>query len=328
MTEKEGLMVGIEYSATDLYNKILLNDNKFTAKYQKKVREADTDVQNMQDDIKEFHKNICSLKKYKSSNMTKSKLKKFLEKYTDAYNELKDSKEVVSDEKLSKYFKKLESILSDNKKIFKKIGIKESDGKLEFNEEIFKDAKDKDINKLYDGNEAVFKQMDKIIRQITKRAEEKEYNMVLHNFYSVCTYSQENMTQSLNACNLQKTMSSLGSINSIFDSSDEVNNYLLKFTEYYNLTISGKSEGTEDYISYIKNKTLEHEEGLGKLGISILDEKLVYNNVDKDIDYQSEYMSLFGKDAVYGNLIKLYSQNIFNIAMRTESIGVTIDNYI
>ena len=98
------------------------------------------------------------MKKVNGKTLEEQLAKKYLEKFADSYNELKDSAKNITDKELSKTLTKLESFMEENKKSLKKLGLKESKGKWIFDSEIMEDTKDKDINKLFEGNDAIFKQ--------------------------------------------------------------------------------------------------------------------------------------------------------------------------
>ena len=58
--------------ASELCQKISLNGNMYVSSYRKRVREADTNVQDLQEDIESFRKNVRNLKGYDSDYVTRS----------------------------------------------------------------------------------------------------------------------------------------------------------------------------------------------------------------------------------------------------------------
>lgn len=335
--------MNISYSASDLYNKISSNGNTFISSYRKKVREADTNVQDLQDDIEGFRKNIRNLKNYNSDSMTRSKMEKNLKKFADSYNELRDSSEEITDKELSKSLTKLEDFMEENKKSLRKLGLKESKGKWSFDSELFEETKDKDINKLFEGKDAIFKQIDKMMRKVEKKADEEEHQMVLRNFHSVTQYSQEEMKLSMSAHHILGVIDGMEANNQLVQSYDTVtgNNSadviqaiednksnLSDFCSYYNNIVSMQKEASSEYAGYMQTRSQEKEEQLNNIGISIVDGNLEYD-VNKTIDdaYKASYAALFGENAAYGSLMKTYAENIFKITLKTESLGITIDSY-
>ena len=300
------------------------------------MREADTNVQDLQEDIESFRKNVRNLKGYDSDHVTRSKLEKYLEKFADSYNELKDSAKNITDKELSKTLTKLESFMEENKKSLKKLGLKESKGKWIFDSEILEDTKDKDINKLFEGNDAIFKQMDKLMRKVEKKADEEEYQMVLRNFHSVTQYSNEEMKQALAS---KRIISSTGKVQSNYalvqnDTlstgiiPEEIALGLQSFCADYNDIVSNPTESVKKYIDYMNEKTTMYKTDLIQIGISVNNGKLEYS-LGKVINdgYKASYEALFGENASYGNLIKTYAMDIFNVTMKTENLGITIDSY-
>lgn len=329
--------MNVSYSASELYNKISLNGNSYVSSYRKRVREADTNVQDLQEDIESFCKCVRNLKNYDPDTITRSKLEKYLDKFADSYNELKKSADKITDKELSKTLTKLEDFMEENKKSLKKLGLKESDGKWTFDSEVLEETKDSDINKLFEGNDSIFKQMDKMMRKVEKKADEEEYQMVLRNFYRTTQYSQEEMEQAFAVFSLPNIMENLQSNISIVENLDlssgdipeDVTLSIQSFCADYNSTVGSSIEATKDYVGYMEQKTKDYETNLQNIGITINENgKLSYSVDDVNAEeFKASYAALFGENAAYGSLIKTYAENIFNITMKTESLGITIDSY-
>ena len=329
--------MNVSYSASELYNKISLNGNSYVSSYRKRVREADTNVQDLQEDIESFRKCVRNLKNYDPDTITRSKLEKYLDKFADSYNELKKSADKITDKELSKTLTKLEDFMEENKKSLKKLGLKESDGKWTFDSEVLEETKDSDINKLFEGNDSIFKQMDKMMRKVEKKADEEEYQMVLRNFYRTTQYSQEEMEQPFAVFSLPNIMENLQSNISIVENLDlssgdipeDVTLSIQSFCADYNSTVGSSIEATKDYVGYMEQKTKDYETNLQNIGITINENgKLSYSVDDVNAEeFKASYAALFGENAAYGSLIKTYAENIFNITMKTESLGITIDSY-
>lgn len=331
--------MNISYSATDLYNKISSNGNTYISSYRKNVREADVNVQGLQDDIESFRKSVRKLKNFDSDTVTRSKLEKYLEDFAKSYNELKDSGEKITDKELSKTLSKLEDFMEENKKSLKKLGLKESDGEWSFDSELLEETKDSDINKLFEGNDALFKQLDKLMRKVEKKADEEEYQTVLRNFHSVTKYSDEEMWQGSTANYVQGIISGLQELNaevqsydtSISTSSEDIKEEIDGFVWGYNEILTKATDSISDYVKYMIEKTKEEETvtNFAKLGITVEDDGTLtyYSDAAIDDTFKEGYAALFGENAAYGSLIKTYAKNIFNTTMRTESLGITIDSY-
>ena len=57
----------MQINSGELYDKITNNNNSYITNYKKKVREADTDVQDMQESLDTFKSSIKQLKRFKKS---------------------------------------------------------------------------------------------------------------------------------------------------------------------------------------------------------------------------------------------------------------------
>lgn len=330
--------MNISYStSSEFYNKISSNGNKYVSSYRKSVREVDTNVQDLQEDIESFRKNIRYLKNYDSDTMTRSKLEKYLDKFADSYNELKKSAENITDKELSNTLTKLEDFMEENEKSLKKLGIKKSGSKWTFDQEVLEETKDSDIDKLFEGKDAIFNQLDKLMRKVEKKADEEEYQMVLRNFQSVTKYSDEEMWQAGTAHYVHGLIGGMQELNTEvqnYDSStstslEDIKLGIDSFVWGYNDILTGATDSISDYASYMIEKTKGNAASFDKLGITVEDDGTLTYYADAAIDdtFKEGYAALFGENAAYGNLMKTYAKNIFNTTMRTESLGITINTY-
>lgn len=330
--------MNISYStSSEFYNKISSNGNTYISSYRKRVREADTVVQDLQEDIESFRRCVRNLKNYDSDTITRSKLEKYLDKFAETYNELQESGEKITDSELSKTLTKLEDFMEENKKGLKKLGLKESDGEWIFDKELLEETKDSDIDKLFEGKDAIFRQIDKLMRQVEKKADEEEYEMVLRNFHTVTKYSEEEMEQAMNAHYIHGVLGSLQSSNAEVQSYDSSTGDISKdvtlglecFSDTYNSFISSATDVVNENVSHMIEKTEANKSNLALIGITMgADGTLTYSSsATIDDSYKQAYAALFGENAAYGNLMKTYAKNIFNITMKTESLGITIDSY-
>lgn len=326
--------MNISYSATDLYNKISSNGNSYISSYRKNVREADVNVQGLQEDIESFRKNIGKLKNFDSNKVTRSKLEKYLDDFAESYNELKDSGEKITDKELTEKLSNLEDFMKDNKKILKKLGLKESDGKWSFDSEALEETKDSDIDKLFEGNDAIFKQLDKMMRKVEKKADEEEYQTVLRSFQTVTKYSADDMKQGIASRFMILTVDNVQAGNSLvkdYDSTDDISEVMQgldNFCDDYNDIVSNPTDAVKEYVDKMVKETKAFEEHLNNIGITIQAGQLNRTEgVVVDEAYKNSYAALFGEDAAYGTMIKMYAKNIFDKTFKIESLGITIDTY-
>lgn len=113
------------------------------------------------------------------------------------------------------------------------------------------------------------------------------------------------------------------------DTLDEVTSGLTKFVRGYNDVRTVTTDAISTYLSNMEEKTKGYEAELNQIGITILEDgTLEYSSsVIVDDDYKKAYATLFGENAAYGSLMKIYAKNIFDTTMKTESLGITIDSY-
>lgn len=326
--------MNISYSATDLYKKIQENGNSYISSYRKNVREANVNVQSLQEDVESFRKSVRRLKNFDSDTFTREKLEKYLDDFAEKYNELKESGEKITDKELSKTLSKLDDFMEENKKSLKKLGLKESDGKWTFDSELLEKTKDSDIDKIFEGNDAIFKKLDKLMRKVEKNADEEEYQTVLRNFHTVTKYSEKDMEQGIASRCMILTVDNVKAYNSVvqnYDSASDISGVMQGldiFCADYNDIVSNPTEVAEEYVDKMKKETDAYEEHLNNIGITIQDGYLeqIYGKVVDDT-YKNSYAALFGENAAYGTLIKTYAKNIFDKTFKTENLGITIDTY-
>ena len=137
-------MASISYSTSDLLDKITNNGNSYISNYSKRVREADTDVQDLQKQLVTFRKDVKNLRNYSSDSYNKKQVKRQLTAFVKSYNSLKSSSDQADNASIKKEMDKLEEYLSDNEKSLKKLRIKSSNNKLKFDTDIFDDLTDKE----------------------------------------------------------------------------------------------------------------------------------------------------------------------------------------
>ncbi len=328
--------MNISYSAIDLYNKIDANGNSYISSYRKNVREADSKVQDLQKDIDGFRKSIRKLSNMSPDTITKNKLERYLGDFAKSYQKLRDSGEKITDKELSKTLSKLDEFMEENEKSLKKLGLKESKGKWTFDSELLEETKESDLNKLFEGKDAIFTRMNKVMRQVEKDADAKEYQTVLRQFHTVSSFSQSDMVQALIARgitngmdSLMKSQAEVQGYNGTSDKlSEEIAACLERFCEDYNTLVTDSTEAVKEQFGFMSEKTKEQEEQLKNLGITMQDEKLNWTKTEiPDEAFKTSYAALFGENAAYGSLMKTYAKNIFTTTFKTESLGITIDSY-
>ena len=334
-----GEPMNISYKASDFYDKISSNGNSYVSSYRKNVREADSNVQDLQKDIESFRKSVRKLKNFDPDTITSNKLEKYLENFAESYNKLKDSGEKITDKELSNTLSNMDDFMKENKKSLKKLGLKESNGKWKFDSKELEEAKESDINKLFEGKDALFKRLDKLMRTVEKKADEEEYQIVLRKFRTVTKFSDEEMWQGGTAFYVQGVVEGLQEINAQVQNYDdsmgtvaqEIKERIDGFVWGYNDLLAKATDSVSNYMKYMIEKTKEVEtiDNFSKLGITVTENGTLKYYPDAIIDdtFKEGYAALFGENAAYGNLMKQYAKNIFSTTMKVESLGITIDSY-
>lgn len=331
--------MAIQYTATDFLNKLSANNFSYTNSYKKKVREANADVEMLQDDIAALQKAVRSLGKYSEGVTPKTRLEKQLQSLVKTYNSMDKSADKVLNDELAKQMDKFEKLFSENEKNLKKIGLKKSDGKLEFDSDVFEDAEDKIINKLFEGKDSFVKQADKLIRKIEECADNSQYSMVERSFSSTTRYDTDDMQLAHFFVLAKETTRILGICGGIMEMGalpeeyeEELKMDLGIFAGYvYNNANNYENE------SYDRLQTLceDKEEELSKIGLTFYEnpdgknEMMYDDTVDcGSTEFQSAYISLFGQNAEFVNNIIDSCSDGFNEILKPEKLGVSIvDEY-
>lgn len=332
--------MAIQYTATDFLNKLSANNYSYTNLYKKKVRESNTDVETLQEDIIKIKKTVKNLGKYSEGVTPKTKLEKQLKSLVETYNSMDKDAGKISNDELAKQMDKFEKLFSENEKNLKKIGLKKSDGKLEFDSEAFEDAEDKYINKLFTGKDSFVKQADKLIRKIEECADNSQYSLVERSFGSTMRYDTEEMQLAHSFVLAKETTRILGICGGLMEMGalteeyeEELKMDLGIFSDYvYNNANYYENENYDKLQALCEDK----KEELSKIGLTFnenLDGKneMMYDDtVDIDsAEFQEAYISLFGNNSEFVNNITDCCSSGFDSVLNTEKIGVSIvDEYV
>lgn len=320
---------------SDLFANITSDKTAYMTSYKKRVREADTNVQDLKEDIESFRKDVRKLRNFETDTGTRSRLQKYLEKFTDSYNEMKESTKEITDENLQKALEEFDDFITENKKNLKKLGVKESDGELSFDSEAFEEVTDKDIQKMFEGNDSLFKKMHKLMRNVEKKADEAEYYHVTRTFYHMTSYSEESLvarglfTSVKGVQSYDLPVQNYDNDNPDSELINSINLNVKSLCNYYNDVTAKTSTVTNSYIESMKEVTATKEEDLQKLGISLQDGKLSVVNEITEItdDIKSAYNTLFGDSALYATSLQENAAYIFNATMKTDTSGSVVDGY-
>ena len=164
--------MAVQFTPIKLLQHIKDNNFSYYNSYKKQVKETNESVEEFQNKLEKFRKDVADLKKYSPGITNKSKLEKELSDFVKSYNNMEKSAENITDKNVRKQLSKLRSLFSENEKDLRKIGIKKTNGKLTFDEDEFDDADTKVIDRLFYGKGCFIQQANKIIQKTEDKAED------------------------------------------------------------------------------------------------------------------------------------------------------------
>lgn len=336
-----------------------------TGQYQnKKHLVMDEDVENIDDKVKVLYEKTKKLSMYRSGSYNESRLTDQLTKFKDAYNTLKKKYDSVSDNPtITKELNKLDSLIAENEKELKKIGIKKnSKGVLEFDSEQLQEAKQSTIDSFFEGTGSFFKLTNKIMKRIDNAVETETYSVETIKVPVYYSYNKEDINTAENILDINKSLVLLEEYDSTLQNSkneeteqteegtekpdsvtveskcmEEMNH----FCELYNKMIHvEEKEITKGTIEKIKDLTSgyydDEDNFLKNLGF-VLDEEsgeLCNVLVSSDPINTEVFHQLFGRDDAdfsvgqYRENLEKLSLTLFQEVMKTEELGVKIDTVL
>lgn len=326
------IMSSISYSASDFLNKITNSGNAYISNYSKRVREADTNVQNLQEQLITFRKNIRNLRNYDSDSYNRDQIERQITSFVKSYNDLKSASDKADNSNIKKQMNKLEETLSDHEKSLKKLGIKVSDKKLKFDTDTFDDVSDKDAKKifqtLFEGSDSFISKVYKIGRDLEKSANTEEYQMNLRSFHTTTRYSNAEidvatMANEIKNTSLPKCQSVLGRTDD--DAKSIRIDSLKEYIDNYNKMIAQDVDCSA--FSAIKELQESKKDELAALGITIEDDNslTIDESVEQDSTFCNTYDSLFATDSTYVSQMKQLCDKTINTVLKADKLGITLD---
>lgn len=321
--------MNIQYKPFDLINKIKDNNYSYTHTFGKRVTEADTNVEKLQDKAGSFRKSVKKLKRYTSKGISRDMLSDQVEDFVKSYNTMKNSSEAVTDKEVQKQLSKLEELFSDNQKNLKKIGIENVNGQYTFDSKTFSEAADKTIDALLIGHDSLIGKADQIMRKVEESAEDAQYLTSEYKVNRTLNYKETDVLMAAFTTLAGQVTSTLGLVQpgSLSDSTvqDSVKLLLNSFAQSaYRTDSTHKSEN----IDRLNELCLSRKDQLAKLGLTFDNgqKNMVFDDsVDMTTaDFQNTYNELFGKNAAFGKAVIEYSKNIFNDIIQPDQIGVSV----
>ena len=325
-------MASISYSASDFLNKITSSGNAYISNYNKRVREADTEVQDLQEQLVTFRKNVRNLRNYDSDSYNRNQIERQITSFVKSYNNLNSAYEKTDNSSIKKQMDKLEEAISDNEKTLKKLGIKVSDKELKFDTDTFDDVTDKDAKKLFqtlfEGSDSFISNVYKIGRDLEKTADSEEFHMNLRRFHTTTRYSDTEITAATMANEIKST--SLVKCQSVVGRTDDDaksirTSSLKEYIENYNKLLAQNVDASS--ISAMKTLQESNKEELSKLGITIQsDSSLALDEtIEQDNTFCNTYDSLFAEDSSYVSQMNQLCNKTVSTVLKADKLGITLD---
>lgn len=323
----------VQYTQTDLIQKIAQNNYSYKYSRTKKVTESDAAVEKLQSKADSFKKKVKALKRYTPGGISRDMLSGQVEDLVKSYNEMKTSSDTVTDKDVQKQIAKLEKLFSDNEKSLKKAGIEKANGKYTFNSKTFAEAADKTINSLFSGHDSFIDKAEKIMRKVEETADDAQYTVSEYKISQTQKYEAADMAMAAYMTLAGNTTSTLRACNGLVQSggtsNNEVQNSVKTFLAYFAQSVyhADSANGSEN-TDKLNQLCLEHKDELAKLGMNFDSgqKNLVFDgNTDLTTnEFKTAYNALFGPNAAFGNSVVEYCKNIYNDIVQPEKLGVSI----
>ena len=311
-------MASISYSTSDLLDKITNNGNSYISNYSKRVREADTDVQDLQKQLVTFRKDVKNLRNYNSDSYNKKQVKRQLTAFVKSYNSLKSSSDQADNASIKKEMDKLEEL-----------GIKSSNNKLKFDTDTFDDLTDKETKKvlqtLFEGSDSFISKVYKTGRDMDKSAGEEEYQLNLRRFHTITQYTDAEINTATLANQLKQTCITNCQANVGGTDEDAKRNSLKEYVNTYNQLLAQNVDLSS--LSKLQEIQKNQESELANLGITIQEDNSLLLDESKiqDSTFCNTYDMLFGEDSSYVSSINQACDKTVNDVLKADKLGIKLD---
>jgi hypothetical protein len=249
---------------------------------------------------------------------------------------MSEKEENITDSNLKKYLDKLDTLIDDNAKSLKKLGLKKNDdGELEFDEDTFDDDYDqKIVNKLFTGTDSFIDQARKLMRNIDYSASDAQIVKTERHLSSATKYESSDI---LKAYKYETAISWGQVLNDVYkkckENSANYSSYLTEDDIKTFISCVNDLSGDSDILTLCEN----NKDKLKALNIN-------YSSGDKG-EFKLEYDTNSGTtsttpldnaacdalfnssaDSFVSKLISL-SKEGFNNTIKVSEIGVDISDY-
>lgn len=332
-------------SLSDFLTNVQSNQNTYTTSYKKKVREANTEVQDFQESLTDFRKKVRNLKDYDSDNVIKDHVKKQLEEMVSSYNSLLKSASSLEESgkntrKLSKSMEKLEQLFGDNASTLRKLGIRKDKNVWKMNTDTFEDLEKNEVNKLckklFVGKNSFIDQVDKTIRKAKQYAQDSEYTTNIRQFHTLTKYDANEIGTAQGLSSMKSNLDAAASYVKNLDKMTDADSVacIKSYVSTYQHVISMSSTLESNYITAIKNfnKCDDVREQLSKIGISVDENgELTADNTEtitKDDTFCNTLCTLFAEGATYANTMQTLCNNAIDEILKADKLGLSFNESI
>lgn len=169
--------------------------------YYKTVREADTNVETLQEDMETFRKRVRRLRNIDAGTVSSEQLKERITNLLESYNTvLEDSGSLTDEDKneeLSECLEELDDIFTENADELKELGIKKGEDGWELNEDTFDDLEtdelDDIVTTLFNGKDSFINKANLQLRYIDRAAKDAQYTKKTRKFYTTKVVTDADM---------------------------------------------------------------------------------------------------------------------------------------
>lgn len=335
----------MKLSADSLLEMVSKN-NAYSYQYSKKrtVYKVNSEAREISDEAASLRKSIRKLSRF-DSNSTKKTVQKQLEKFTDEYNAILKNEDKIDDKTYKKSFEKLKSLVEDNKFKLKKIGFAydEKSKKYKLDTDKFGKATDGELASVFSKEDSFMVQAEKLVKKIYKAADSKINTTQQQTHIGTVNLGSQQVLAGYAAANCVTITSNLKLLSQRDVIDDDVSMYMNEYLKAYADVLTSftkcdagadEAEQVQEFFDLYNNYSGE----LGQIGFGMGadeytgDPKVIYTSQDWTTagqDQINKLRELFGgAEDSYGVKAEALSKKIFAKAMKLETSGIVVDEYV
>ena len=335
----------MKLSADSLLEMVSKN-NAYSYQYSKKrtVYKVNSEAREISDEAASLRKSIRKLSRF-DSNSTKKTVQKQLEKFTDEYNAILKNEDKIDDKTYQKSFEKLKSLVEDNKFKLKKIGFAydEKSKKYKLDTDKFGKATDGELASVFSKEDSFMVQAEKLVKRIYNAADSKINTTQQQTHIGTVNLGSQQVLAGYAAANCVTITSNLKLLSQRDVIDDDVSMYVNEYLKAYADVLtsftkcdagSDEAEQVQEFFDLYNNYSGE----LGQIGFGMGadeytgDPKVIYTSQDWTAAGQEQINKLKelfgGAEDSYGVKAEALSKKIFAKAMKLETSGIVVDEYV